>query len=318
MSKVRHIALTGAGGFIGRRVADWLLAEGHMLKALTRSPERARQQAGLTWVEGDLTTASPGTLGAFLEGCDVLVHMAGEINDPSVMQALHVDGTKRLIDAAQGCVRHWVQLSSCGVYGPVRAGRVDEKAPLAPVGPYEETKELSERLVLDAARSGQFSATVLRPSIVYGADMPNNSLRALVSAVQRGLFFYIGAPGATYNCIHVSDVAEILARSSVDPAAENRTFNLSTCHTIETLTGCISEITGCPPPRWRVPEGAARLLAATLGRLPGFPLTGSRVEALTSRAVYSDDAVRTALDWQPKVSLREGLAELVAAMDEAR
>ena len=58
----------------------------------------------------------------FLRGCDILFHLAGEINDKSKMAGLHIGGTKKLVRAVEfEQIRaakkiHWIQLSSCGAY----------------------------------------------------------------------------------------------------------------------------------------------------------------------------------------------------------
>lgn len=104
------------------------------------------------------------------------------------MKSLHVDGTARLIEAVQNPSVRWIQISSCGVYGNKLPAQIDACAPCRPVGVYEETKFASELLVRNAADAGQFASTILRPSIVYGAEMNNNSLRALIKAIKHNRF----------------------------------------------------------------------------------------------------------------------------------
>ncbi|MEQ9520606.1 MAG: NAD(P)-dependent oxidoreductase [Parvibaculum sp.] len=307
------IALTGANGFIGRHVLQQAEEEGCEIIAMTRRND-ASDTHQITWCHCDLVSSPQEFLDEFIDGCDVVIHTAGEITNIPLMHDLHVKGTRKLISSAKGRVQHWVQLSSCGVYGPVRSGVVREDHPLAPVGCYEETKELSERLVLQAAEQGYFSATVLRPSIVYGADMPNNSLRSLITMIVHGLFFYIGPAGATYNCIHVDDVARAIVSSAVGTHSQREVFNLSNRHTIEELVSIINKLTGTTSANLRVPEYLAHVLANSLGRLPGFPLPPSRVDALSSRASYSDALIRSETGWAPERSLEAGLQSLVQQM----
>ena len=65
-------------------------------------------------MRGDLTQAVPAE---FLAGATVLFHCAGEVRREQAMHALHVDGSRKLAEAAAGRVRRWVQLSSVGAYG---------------------------------------------------------------------------------------------------------------------------------------------------------------------------------------------------------
>jgi nucleoside-diphosphate-sugar epimerase len=86
-----------------------------------------------------------------------------------------------------------VQLSSVGVYGqPVELGLprvVTEHTKPDAVGQYEQTKTASDSLVLEVGHRGFVTPTIVRRSIVFGADMPNPSLRSLAKVVRRGLFF---------------------------------------------------------------------------------------------------------------------------------
>ena len=72
------LALTGATGFVGARLLDLALAEGHEVRALTRRPQPPRD--GVTWVEGALD--DPAALAALVEGADAVIHVAGVINAP--------------------------------------------------------------------------------------------------------------------------------------------------------------------------------------------------------------------------------------------
>ena len=140
------VALTGASGFVGGRLAARLVERGHRVRALTRS--KARAPAGCAAIGGNLEAPIPA---AFLQGAELLIHCAAELRDEARMNAVNVEGTGRLVDAARGVVRRWVQLSSIGVYGAQRTGEIDESSPPRPVNPYERRKPESDQLVAAAA-----------------------------------------------------------------------------------------------------------------------------------------------------------------------
>jgi nucleoside-diphosphate-sugar epimerase len=307
------VAVTGGAGFIGERLVVHHLARGDSVRVLTRGTgAQHRSMAGVLWHTGDLADpCSP--LESFVEDIDVLYHCAGEIHNPSRMQAVHVDGTARLIEAAHGRIGRWVQLSSVGAYGPARAGDVTEDWPDAPVGPYESTKSIADQQVYTAARSGAFEAVVLRPSNVYGPTMRNQSLFQLISAVNRGLFFYIGRVGASANYVHVDNVVHALALCGMGPAAHGQTFIVSDYATLEDMVNWIAEALGCKSPALRMPEVLARLIAGTAGLVPGIPLTSSRVDAMTIRALYLTGKIASQLGYAPAIVLRDGLADVVEA-----
>jgi nucleoside-diphosphate-sugar epimerase len=293
------VSVTGASGFIGRHAAARLLAAGHTVRVLSRT---GRSLAGCETFLGNLGKDPAEVFAKFLDGADVVVNCAGEIKSEASMRAVHVDGVRTLLSAAVGRVRRWVQLSSVGVYGAVRNGLVTETSEEAPVGAYEHTKALSDKIVTEAARRGEIEGVLLRPSIVFASDMPNSSLRQMAALVRRGMFFFVGAPGA-----------EALARCCEMEAASGQVFNLSGWTTIEAFVAGMAKGLGAPAPAARAPEwlvqSTARL-GCTLA--PRFPLTPSRVDALTSRATYSADHIRDVLGFSVREPIEESMAKVAA------
>ena len=307
------IAVTGGRGFLGKELISKLVAQGHDVRALTRMV-RENSSSRVNWYEGDISSGSIAMLKDFVTGADVVIHIAGENTDVSVMEKLHVEGTEKLIAACKAEVAHWIQISSCGVYGPIRSGVVNEDTPLNTQGIYETTKLKAEQLVWSAAQNGYFTATILRPSVVYGASMSNESLRSLIRIVQRKMFFFIGPKQATYNFVHVSDLADVILASIDHQGAKNEIFNLSECIQIEKMISLIAASAKVPMPTLRLPEAFARTMVRMFSFLPGFPLTNSRIDAFIGKANYSSDKIKRCLNWQPKTSLSAGLVEMIENM----
>lgn len=307
------VAVTGASGFIGSALLEKLLTRGDTVRVLTRRANGSWPQ-GVEVHDADLTDpAAVPALTSFCDGADVLFHCAGDYRHESRMEALHVRGTLHLMQAAQGRVGHWVQLSSVGAYGPHRDGIVTEDSPLAPVGPYEVTKTESDRLVLAEVAAGRLAATVLRPSTVVGPAMSNQSIFQLIGAIDRGRFFFIGPPGASANYISVAGVVEALLLCASRPTARNRTYNLSDWCSMETWVGAICTELGRPVPTLRMPATPLRAATGLLQGLPGFPLTRSRVDALTNRSRYANTRIETELGYRHPITLEQGAREMVTA-----
>lgn len=308
------VAVTGASGFIGRRLVGRLLERGDSVRVLTRRTTPLDFDKAVCVHRADLAhDDESGALVRFLTGAEALYHCAGEVKSEADMQAVHVDGTARLVLASAGAIRHWVQLSSVGAYGPVRDGVVTEDAPLNPVGTYERTKVSSDHLVEQAARRGAFTYTILRPSNVFGAGMPNQSLFHLITAVERRMFFFIGRPGASAEYIHVDNVVDALILSGTEPKASGRVYNISDHRTLEHFISVLAAAVGVRPPAVRLPEYPVRMLARLLGRVPGSPLTESRVDALVTRAVYSISRIEDELGYRYRVCMEDALRELALA-----
>ncbi|MGL4576489.1 MAG: NAD-dependent epimerase/dehydratase family protein [Burkholderiaceae bacterium] len=323
--KPATIAVTGGSGFIGQALTNRLIAEGFRPRLLTRSP-KSRGLQNASYIFGDLVTGGPALL-ELLEGCDVLFHCAGEWQNPKAMRALHVDGTRNLLDAAAtvgtytSTKIHWVQLSSVGAYGPCTSGAsiertVTEETPLNPVGIYEKTKTEADALVSAAATSAAVSHSVLRPSNVFGPGMRNESLRSLIHTVKARRFAFIGRPQSIATYIHVDDVVECLMRCAFDPRAKGQVFNLSNDCLMEDLIQSISQFTGVMPPRLRIPEALARACAFAGRGIKSFPLTRGRIDALVNRTSYPTEKLERLLGFSPIKSLPGSIMDVFQASNQ--
>ena len=293
------IAITGGGGFIGSLLVDKHLKQGDQVRLLSRNTQLERKN--VQYFFGDLSNSSVD-LSDFVDGVDILYHCAGEVNNKSLMQELHVNGTQRLVDVAQGKIGRWVQLSSVGVYGACRDGTITEDSKEQPFGIYEQTKTESDKIV----KNSGIPCAILRPSNVFGIDMPNQSLMGLLRTIQKGLFFYIGKKDKSLvNYVHIADVVEALMRCGSDDKALGEVFNLSQSETVEKMITSFASGIGSDKKILRLPEIVVRVLVSVFGKIPTFPLTSSRVDALTSRCVYDSIKVQKILGFKYSMTLEE-------------
>lgn len=314
-----RVGITGASGFIGSALTRRHLAAGDDVRCLTRRAG-AQWHPGVKVIEGDLATPDD-RLARFADGLDVLYHCGGELKHESSMQVVNVDGTRALLGAAAGRIGRWVQLSSAGVYGLHRTGLIQEDTPIAPHGAYERSKAEADALVLKAWRDRRIaSCAVLRPSIVFGPGMPNQSIAQMARMVEARLFFFVGRSGASANYVHVSNVVDALVLCATEAAADSRVYILSDWCTVEEFVAAIADGLGCPHPRLRLPERAVRCAVWAAARVTKAPLTPSRVDALVNRSRYSIARIQQELRFSLGVSIPAGLERMVAllAMSEAR
>ncbi|HYH43976.1 MAG TPA: NAD-dependent epimerase/dehydratase family protein [Burkholderiales bacterium] len=304
------VAITGASGYVGSLLVRAHAARGDAVHALAREAAAVPAVPGVTPYVADLGAPAdvPDT---FFEGAAVLYHCAAEIAREEVMQAVNVEATRALLTRARGAVGHWVQLSSLSVYGTPRAGIIDEESPASPRTRYAQTKLDAEALVADLGR-GAFTCTIVRPATIVGPGMRNQSLRALIDAVGRGRFRFIGAPGALFNGVHEEDMVEALMLYATRPEAHGRTYNISEDVPIERLIDAIASALGHPGQPGRIPEGLARCAAKISRLVPAFPLTPARVDALTSRVEYRSARIERELGYRPRKSVEEAVRELAA------
>lgn len=307
-----NIAITGATGFIGTELVKKHIENNDFVKILTRKDKNLiKFPKNVKIFNGDLLDSNSTCLIDFLEDTDVLYHCAAEIKDESKMYQTNIVGTQNLISAAIGNVRHWVQLSSTGVYGSPSTGIISESNPLNPQNIYEKTKLTSDEIVLEAGLKNNLSITILRPSNVFGSEMRNQSLYQLIKMVDKGLFFFIGKKGSSANYISVENVVKALIICGQDTRARGKIFILSDWSSIESFIKIIARELNKPLPKIRINKVLMKLISSILCVFPKNPITLSRVDALTKRTKYSSDFIKKELNYSHSVSMEYGISKLV-------
>lgn len=317
------VLVMGGSGFIGSRVVQILCGAGYEVRVLSRGKTLKQDfRKGLVeHIRADLLDPDC-PLERIISGCSVVFNCAGELREESRMEPLHVDATLRLIKTCKHMAKssgqslHWVQLSSVGAYGPSSSGAssvrvITEESSPAPVGAYEVTKTQADGLVMAAEEEGVFSYSILRPSNVYGAGMPNSSIRQWGRMVKRNLFFYVGAPGAVSTYVHVDDVVDALMLCGFDERAKGHIFNISNDCSLERVVSAMAKALRVPNPSLRLPEGVVRLIASLLSWSKRFPLSHSRIDALVSRTHYPVDKLDSVLGYRPTREVEKTITDVL-------
>lgn len=301
------VGITGANGFIGSLLVKKHLEAGDEVHILSR--KEANNNSSVISHQGDLRDLE--SLKLFLNDVDILYHCAAEIKDDSKMREINVEGTINLIEAASNKIKHWVHLSSVGVYGPISSGTISEDHPYNPINEYERTKLEADLIVIEGAKKNNFTYTIVRPSIVFGEKMNNQSLFNLIAVINKGYYFFLGKKGASANYVSVENVIEALYLAGTNPKAANNTYIISDWTTIEDFISTISNTLSKKNPKLRLPFGPILFLAKITSIIPKNPLTASRLYALTNRSVYSNEKIEKELGYKAKNSLQNGIENLV-------
>ena len=313
------IAITGGTGFVGRRLVASHAVAGDAVHVLSRQP--MADGAGVRYFQGDLCGADDRPIQEFLKGVDALYHCAGESRDTSMMRRLNVDGTRGLLNLAVRVAEkrerpiHWVQLSSVCVYGLPKELRtidrvVTETTSGVPVSAYEVTRTESDRLVEAAAKSGALTFSILRPSKILGAETRDPSLQMLIKLIRKGMFFYVGQPGAIATYVHVDDVVAALIKCGTDARAKGQIYNLSSDCPLEGMIHGISDALGVNSSRIRFPENLVRGLVKAVSCIVPLPLTQERINGLVRRTTYSTAKIERELDFKISRKVPDVMREL--------
>jgi nucleoside-diphosphate-sugar epimerase len=247
----------------------------------------------------------------FVQGSDVIYHCAAELNDNTLIHQTNVIGTANLLAVAKNNVRRWVQLSSTGVYGRPMHKDINEESSIHPINAYEKSKAKSDELVIHTSEKHCMECVILRPSNVYGIDMPNQSLFHMINMIHKGQFFFIGKSGAVANYIHVENVVDALILSATSILPESgRVYIVSDHCDLEAFVNIITTTLGKSTIRLRLPEFLIRKTAEWGNRLGKFPLTLSRCDALTSTTIYRANRIESELGFRHNMSIQQGVVEL--------
>jgi len=168
------IFITGATGFLGRNLCEYLAGQGYALRALVRPTSNAAflKRLGVQLVAGNVSDA--GSVQAAMRGCAQVVHTAAYFRlwgPPPPFVKINVEGTRHVLQAAQQLgVEKFIHISTIIVVGPQPSGAIiTETTPYAPYPSdnYAKTKVFGERLALEHYAAG-LPVVVLRLGALYG------------------------------------------------------------------------------------------------------------------------------------------------------
>jgi len=291
------VAVTGATGFIGRRLCDRLVAAGHSVRALIRREQALRP--GIQWIRGGLEDAD--SLAALLTGASAVIHCAGAVRGASArdFHGANVAGTRRLLDAM--AVRP----------GPIRLLQVSSLAAREPtLSHYAASKRAGEI----AVEASGLAAAVLRPPAVYGPG--DRELQPLLDGLYRGRGFIPGHKGR-FALIYVDDLVRAMLAWLAQPTADGGCYEVHDGkpdgYDWSEIIAAIGRARGGAVTAIRIPQhilGAAAAVAATAQRLVGRApmLTPGKVRELYHADwTCSNQAFSARTGWQPEVDLDTGL-----------
>ncbi len=304
--KAIRAVVTGAAGFIGSHLCDRLLADGHEVVGIDcfrdyysralkeQNLAAARASRGFSFCHLDLVEDD---LRPVLDGADVVYHLAsrsglgvatgGEFDEYLRDNVL---ATQRLLEALVIIpIRRLVYAGSSSVYGEAEMLPTKESSIPRPLSSYGVTKLAAEGLVQLYGRNFGLPVTVLRYFTVYGPrQRPDMAISRFMGSLMQGNEIEINGDGEqTRDFTFVGDAVEATLRSATAGVA-----------------GDVLNIGGGS-------RSTINAVLSTLEDISGTQVRRRHLQAAPAdqrHAVASINLARQRLGWEPRVTLRNGLA----------
>jgi NADH dehydrogenase len=267
---IQRILILGGTGFVGRALCERLVERNGGGGGLLRVPTRrlAHGDAVRTLPTVELVQADvhdPQALQALVAGMDAVVNLVAILHgSAAAFEQVHVALPRTLAAAcAAQRVRRLVHVGALGV------GPGDAPDPAALPSAYLRSKAAGETVL----RSAALDLTVLRPSVIFGAqDRFLNTFAALAALAP--VLPLPGANEARFQPVWVEDVAQAIACCLDRPDTIGRTYELAGpgTFTLGELAGSAAEWAGRRRPVLALPLAVGTVQAALMELLPGQPL----------------------------------------------
>ncbi len=314
-----RIVVIGGSGFIGTRLVDKLLADGHDVRIadIARSEKHPH-----LWVNADVR--DPAALERTCTGCSVMYNLAAEHRDNIRPRRLYFDvnvgGARTTCQVAEKLgVERMVFTSTVTVYG-LSPREMDEEATPFPFNAYGRSKLEAENVYRSWLSRGQGrSLTIVRPTVVFGEGNRGNVYN-LLNQITTGRFIMVGDGHNRKSMAYVDNVAHFLAYCLVlGPGEYLLNYADKPDLDMNELVDLAYTALGRRPAfsELRLPSavgyaaGAICDMASLLRRTP-LPISALRVRKFCANTQFAANRV-AATGFRPEIALTEALARTIRA-----
>jgi nucleoside-diphosphate-sugar epimerase len=310
------LLITGINECVGLRAAEIAIARGMKVRGLQSADDKTSKAAklGIEIILGNVT--DPDVAKKACQGIDIVLHAAeiakegGAIKD---FRKVNVDGTANMARAAkQAGVKTFVHLSNVLVYGFNYSDRITEDGPLVGENnPYCQTKIEAEKTILEQNSPPEFGVIVIRAGDVYGPESTPWIVRP-VELMRQKLFAFVNDGKGVINHLFVDNLIDAIFLA-IEKQAYGEIFNITDGAETswkEYFTR-LAEIVDLPAPS-SMPKDEIKLFLRL--RNQGQKLFRKETDILPESIdfmsrphAYSIVKAKTMLNYQPKISLDEGM-----------
>ncbi|RLV60057.1 NAD-dependent epimerase/dehydratase family protein [Parashewanella curva] len=326
-SKVSHVFVTGAGGFLGFAICQRLIAAGIKVTGFARGNYPKLEQLGVTMVQGDL--AEPQTVAKAMQGCDFVFHVASKAGVWGSKESYfnpNVKGAENVIKASKSNgIKYIVYTSTPSVTfdGHDEKG-INESTPYASqfMNYYGLSKSIAEQAVL-SANDANLKTVAIRPHLIWGPNDPHLVPR-VIERGRAGRLKLVGKQDKLVDTIYIDNAAyshilAAIALTEEDSKCAGRAYFVSNDEPV-TMASMLNQILACvqlPPITKRVPVAVAYSVGVVLELI--YKLLNKQDEPIMTRFVakqlscshyYDISAAKEDFGYQPIISITEGMERL--------
>ncbi|MFT6985400.1 MAG: nucleoside-diphosphate-sugar epimerase [Psychromonas sp.] len=330
-NQVKRVFVTGAGGFLGKALCRSLRAANIEVVGFARSDYPELKQMGVVLIKGDI--ADQHALSDAMLGCDLVFHVASKAgvwgSKESYFQP-NVSGTENIIQICQALnIPRLVYTSTPSVtFCGLDENGIDETQPYAQqfLNFYGLSKAIAEKRVLDA-NCAALKTVALRPHLIWGPGDPHLVPRVLQRA-EAGKLKLVGKTDKLVDTIYIDNAvyAHLLAAVKLNesqPVCAGKAYFLSNDQPL-LMAEMLNKILACkglPPVTKRLPAA----LAYNVGMILEWIYLGLRkkeepmmtrfvARQLSTSHYFNISAAKRDLDYQPLVSIEQGMLKLQASL----
>jgi nucleoside-diphosphate-sugar epimerase len=311
------IGITGGTGGLGKRLTEYILAKGYMVRVLVRKTSQVNDLAkwGVELVYGDIN--DPGSLVAFIKDLDICYHLAAQVALATKEQLFKVNvvGTKNICEAIlkynSNC--RLVYCSSIGV----KSVRFYNKFLLSN---YTISKYKAEKIVDRYVKKHHLKTSIIYPGCIYG-PYDRNFMPTVIKILKYGLKFTIKGGERNAPVIYVDDLCELLYLTGIkDIALGKKYVSLKKSDIgIHGFLKIVADKMNYPFPQKAYPKLPLVMIAFVLDKfykIFGFKSTPKinmrLIGILSNKAKYfNEDAIKD-LGWDQRVTIPEGIDKALA------
>lgn len=316
-----RVLITGATGFVGKHLCDYLLSQGIRIRAIGRKREpdflhENYEYHQITDINGETNW------GSLLSGIDVVIHLAARVHQEkdkgmkalALYQEINVKGTEQLASAAvKADVKRFIYISSIKVNGektigmPYRA----ENQP-HPKDAYSLSKLQGEQILQEVSRRSGMEWVIIRPPLVYGPGVKGNFGRLINLARTRFPLPFASVKNHR-SLVSVYNLCSFIQCTLSHPNAAGEVFlvsdnnDLSTPGLVKALRRAQQRISWLYP----FPKTILKLLAFITGK-------SAQLDRLIDSLQVNIEKSQRLLNWSPPYSVEESMKALYVTDDKMK